>query len=162
MGGKQHKYRLSVEWTGNRGKGTTTYSGYSRDHSIRGENKPPILGSSDPAFRGDATRWNPEELLLASVAACHKLWYLHLCATAGISVVAYSDEAEATMVEAANGAGRFVEATLRPHVTIAAGGDTTEAGRLHQAAHAFCFIANSVNFPITSEPTISVAPASAK
>jgi organic hydroperoxide reductase OsmC/OhrA len=154
---KNHTYRVAVEWIGNRGHGTPGHAGYGRDHTISAGAKPPIAGSSDPAFRGDPGRWNPEELLLASISACHKLWYLGLCAKAGISVVSYRDEAEATMVEEPNGAGRFVSATLRPRITIRAGADMDEATRLHHEAHAYCFIANSVNFPIACEPNITAA-----
>jgi organic hydroperoxide reductase OsmC/OhrA len=157
MAGKQHSYRVTIEWTGNRGLGTQDAAGYSRDHTISAGAKPAIAGSSDPAFRGNAARWNPEDLLLASIAACHKLWYLGLCARAGISVLGYRDEAEAIMVEEPNGAGRFAGAVLNPRVTIRAGGDVATATRLHRDAHEYCFIANSVNFPITCEPTISVA-----
>jgi organic hydroperoxide reductase OsmC/OhrA len=155
MAGRQHIYRVIVEWTGNRGSGTSNGAGYGRDHTISAGAKPPIAGSSDPAFRGDPARWNPEDLLLASISACHKLWYLGLCAEAGICVLSYRDEAAATMTEDPNGAGRFVSATLRPTITIQVGGDIAQAIRLHQAAHESCFIANSVNFPITCEPTIT-------
>ena len=108
-----------------------------------------------PLRGGDPARWNPEDLLLASISACHKLWYLGLCAEAGISVLSYRDGAEATMAEDRGGAGRFVSATLRPRITIKAGGDIAQAIRLHHDAHRYCFIANSVNFPITCEPTIT-------
>jgi len=155
MADKRHTYRVTVEWTGNRGPGAANHAGYSRDHTIAAGAKPPIAGSSDPAFRGDAARWNPEDLLLASLSACHKLWYLGLCAGAGISVVSYRDEAEATMVEERNGAGRFVNAVLRPRITIRAGGDLATAIRLHHDAHAYCFIANSVNFAVTCEPIVT-------
>ena len=107
-----------------------------------------------PDFRGDKTRWTPEDLLLASIAACHKLWYLHLCATSGISVTNYRDEAEAVMAVDDSGGGRFVRAVLRPTIVIQTGGDIALATRLHHDAHERCFIANSVNFPITCEPTI--------
>jgi len=143
-----HHYRLAVEWTGNRGTGTSGYRDYERSHVIRADGKPDIAGSSDPAFRGDAARWNPEELLLASASACHKLWYLHLCADAGIVVTAYVDHAEATL----NG-DRFERIVLRPHVTISAG-DRELAARLHHQAHEECYIAKSVNFPIDCEPSI--------
>lgn len=155
MTGKQHTYRVTVEWTGNRGLGTPNRAGYGRDHTIKAGTKPPIAGSADPAFRGDPARWNPEDLLLASIAACHKLWYLDLCARAGISVIAYQDEAEATMVEDPNGAGRFVSAVLRPKIAIRPGGDMAIAKRLHHDAHEYCFIASSVNFPVTCEPEIT-------
>jgi len=155
MADRQHSYCVTVEWTGNRGLGTPSLAGYGRDHTISAGAKPPIAGSSDPAFRGDPARWNPEDLLLASISACHKLWYLGLCAEAGISVLSYRDGAEATMAEDRGGAGRFVSATLRPRITIKAGGDIAQAIRLHHDAHRYCFIANSVNFPITCEPTIT-------
>jgi organic hydroperoxide reductase OsmC/OhrA len=155
MAGKQHTYRVTVEWTGNRGLGTPNHTGYGRDHIISTAAKPPIAGSSDAAFRGDAARWNPEDLLLASISACHKLWYLGLCAKVGISVVSYRDEAEATMVEQPNGAGRFVSAVLRPRISIQPGGDMAIAHRLHHDAHEYCFIANSVNFPVSCEPIIT-------
>ena len=95
----EHKYQTTVEWTGNHGTGTSGYRAYGREHVIWSGNKPEIPGSSDPAFLGDPSRWNPEELLLASVSACHKLWYLHLCADAGIAVLAYVDQAEGTMTD---------------------------------------------------------------
>ena len=151
---KQHLYRVTVEWTGNRGLGTLGHAGYDRDHTISAGAKPPIAGSSDPAFRGDPARWNPEELLLASISACHKMWYLDLCAKVGISVLSYRDDAEAVMAESRNGAGRFIAAVLHPGIVIRAGGNIAEAHRLHHDAHEYCFIANSVNFPVTCEPTI--------
>ena len=155
MTGRQHTYRVSIEWTGNRGRGTPGPTGYDRDHMITSGTKPPIAGSSDPAFRGDPARWNPEELLLASISACHKLWYLGLCARSGISVVSYRDEAEGTMAEDPNGAGRFISAVLRPAIVIQAAGDIAEATRLLRDAHEYCFIANSVNFPVTVIPVIT-------
>ena len=155
---KTHYYSVTVEWTGNTGTGTSGYRNYERRHEISaGTLKPTIPGSSDPAFRGDPARWNPEELLVASVSACHKLWYLHLCADAGIVVVAYIDHAEGVMDEAADGSGCFRRMILRPQVTVAAGSDIAKALELHDAAHAKCFIANSVNFPVEHEAEISVA-----
>jgi organic hydroperoxide reductase OsmC/OhrA len=154
MAAKKHTYRVAVEWTGSGGSGTISYAGYGRDHVISAGTKPPIAGSSDPAFRGDAARWNPEDLLVAAIAACHKLWYLHLCAASGIAVLSYRDEAEGTMQEDGNGAGRFISATLRPRVTIRTSDDAEKATSLHHDAHSYCFIANSVNFPITCQPVI--------
>jgi organic hydroperoxide reductase OsmC/OhrA len=157
MAGRQHVYQVIVTWIGNRGAGTPDRTGYGREHSIEAAGKPPIAGSSDPAFRGDPARWNPEELLLASLSACHKLWYLDLCARSGVSVVSYRDEARAAMAEEPDGAGRFVGATLYPVVSIRTGGDIVTATRLHHDAHRHCFIANSVNFPVTCEPVITYA-----
>jgi organic hydroperoxide reductase OsmC/OhrA len=157
MGGKQHHYKVQVVWTGNEGDGTASFRSYRRDHDLRAPGKPPIPGSSDPGFRGDPARWNPEELLVASLSACHKLWYLGLCAQAGIVVTAYEDEAEGSMVEEAGGAGQFTEVTLRPRVTIATPAGIEAARNLHAKAHEMCFIARSVNFPVACEPVITVA-----
>ena len=154
---RDHRYSVIVTWHGNRGTGTSAYGAYARDHEIAADGKVPIAGSSDPAFRGDRARWNPEELLLASLSACHQLWYLHLAAAAGIVVIDYADRAEGVMEEYADGSGRFSRVVLRPAVTLAAGSDVTRAEALHHIAHEKCFIANSVNFPVTCEPTIVVA-----
>lgn len=156
MAGKQHHYQVQVAWTGNVGFGTRSYRDYSRDHEIRAASKPFIPGSSDANFRGDAARWNPEELLVASLSACHKLWYLHLCAVGGVVVTAYLDNAEGVMLEAEDGSGRFVGLTLRPHVRLGAGSDPARATALHHDAHEMCFVANSVNFPVSIEPTFEV------
>jgi organic hydroperoxide reductase OsmC/OhrA len=154
---KLHKYSLQVVWTGDQGSGTSRYDAYSRDHLVRAANKPAIEASSDPAFRGDNTRHNPEELFVASLSSCHMLWYLHLCAMNGIVVTSYVDDPVGTMEETAQGSGRFTDIVLRPQVTIGAGGDVKLADRLHEEAHKFCFIANSVNFPVRCEPTTNIS-----
>lgn len=154
---KHHKYTLQVVWTGDQGSGTSSYTAYSRDHLVRVANKPAIEASSDPAFRGSATRHNPEELFVASLSSCHMLWYLHLCAVNGIAVTGYVDDPLGTMEETAQGSGRFTDVVLRPQVTIGAGGDVTLAVRLHEEAHKFCFIANSVNFPVRCEPSTDIS-----
>lgn len=150
----KHEYRVTVEWTGNLGSGTETYGSYSRDHAIRAGGKE-IAGSSDASFRGDESRWNPEELLVASLAACHKLWYLHLCAVNGIAVLSYVDDAEGVMVTDGAGSGKFTSVTLHPRIVVATGADLDVAERLHHEAHALCFIANSVNFPVNCSATIT-------
>lgn len=160
MTAKTHHYNVKISWTGNTGIGTKTYAGYERAHEITALGKPPIAGSSDPAFRGNKQRWNPEELLVASLSACHKLWYLGLCAQAGIVVTAYEDETEGTMVEDPNGAGQFTSVVLKPHVTIKAECDELKALALHYTAHEMCFIARSVNFPVLHQPIIVKTPAS--
>jgi len=146
-----------MRWTGNQGQGTKSYTGYKRDHELSVDGKPPIPGSSDPNFRGDRTRYNPEELLVASLSACHMLWYLHLCSEAGIVVTDYQDDAKGSMTETTDGGGHFTKVTLRPAVSIAVGGDTDQAHQLHEKAHHLCFIANSVNFPVVCEPSLKVA-----
>lgn len=151
---RRHSYQIELAWTGNRGSGTSSYGEYGRDHEVRAPGKSPIPGSSDPSFRGDAARWNPEELLVASLSACHQLWYLHLCADAGVVVTAYEDHAEGVMVEADGGEGQFESVVLRPRVTIGAESDAALAERLHQTAHEKCFIARSVAFAVVCEPAI--------
>ncbi|MDG5494343.1 OsmC family protein [Niveispirillum sp. BGYR6] len=155
---KQHHYAVNVTWTGNQGTGTSAYRAYSRDHLINAGDKPAIAGSSDPSFRGDPARWNPEELLLASLSACHKLWYLGLCAGAGIVVTDYQDAAEGWMVEHPGGEGQFTRVLLRPTVTLAKEADGEKARDLHHTAHEKCFIARSVNFPVEVEPVFVTAP----
>jgi organic hydroperoxide reductase OsmC/OhrA len=152
--GKRHEYKLGLEWTGNKGEGTKTYRSYSRDYSISADGKPIILGSSDPAFRGDAGRFNPEDFLVAGLSACHMLSYLHLCAVNGIVVMDYKDAATGWMEERPDGSGAFTEVVLHPEVTIAAGGDAAKAESLHEKAHELCFIANSVNFGVRTSAKI--------
>ena len=151
---KEHSYEVQVDWTGNDGDGTKTYKGYRRDHTITSKGKPPIEGSSDPNFRGDAGRYNPEELLVASLSACHMLWYLHLCSANRITVVDYRDAALGVMQENSDGSGEFVRVTLRPAVKVAAGSDRMKARDLHHEAHRLCFIARSVKFPVEVEAEI--------
>jgi organic hydroperoxide reductase OsmC/OhrA len=155
---REHRYPVTITWTGNLGTGTSAYDAYSRGYVIGGDRKPAIAGSSDPVFRGERTRWNPEELLVASLSACHQLWVLHLCAYAGIAVVNYVDHAEGTMTESADGGGGFTRVILRPHVTLAFGSNVERIADIHRDAHAKCFIANSVNFPVDCEPRTYVAP----
>jgi organic hydroperoxide reductase OsmC/OhrA len=154
---KEHSYAVQVNWTGNLGPGTSGYRAYSRNHEISADGKPILPGSSDPNFRGDPSRYNPEDLLVSSLSACHLLWYLHLCAEAGIVVLEYSDQASGTMVETPDGGGHFDEVVLKPTVLIGAGGDAALAERLHERAHHLCFIANSVNFPVHCRPTVQVS-----
>jgi organic hydroperoxide reductase OsmC/OhrA len=155
MGDKQHQYPVEVVWTGNHGTGTKTYQGYGREHEVRVTGKPAIAGSSDAAFRGDGTKHNPEDMLVASVSSCHMLWYLHLAAVAGVVVTAYADSAVGTLLESAHD-GRFTEVVLRPQVTITADSDPARAASVHEDAHHACFIANSVNFPVRCEPRIVI------
>ncbi len=153
MSDKTHRYAVAVTWTGNEGTGTSSYRAYRRDHEVAADGKATIEGSSDPAFRGDPKRWNPEELLVASLSTCHMLWFLHLASDAGLVVTAYEDSPVGTMVETPDGGGRFSEVVLHPRVTVGAG-DTGRADALHREAHGKCFIANSVKFPVRCEATI--------
>ena len=159
MADKCHSYSIRRDWTGIRAPARLRTAAYSRAHEINAQGKTAIAGSSDPVFRGDAARWNPAELLIAALSACHQLWYLHLCADAGIVVVAYSDDASGVEIAQADGAGQFESVTLRPHVNLAAGSDENIARRLHDAAAEKCFIARSVSFRVEHEPTFEIASA---
>lgn len=152
---KTHSYTVKIEWTGNLGQGTSHYKTYTRNHEISVGGKPTIPASSDSAFRGDSTRYNPEELLVASLSTCHMLWYLHLCAEAEIIVISYTDEPTGTMTETDRGGGHFTEVVLRPNIIIGATSDRERAISLHHKAHELCFIANSVNFPVRCQSTIT-------
>ncbi len=150
---KSHQYNTHVRWSGG-GEGTTSYRSYSRNFTIGAQGKADIAGSSDPAFRGEATRYNPEELLVASLSSCHMLWYLHLCSVNDIAVLEYRDDATGTMEER-DGMGQFVRVTLRPTIKVSAGNDLARAIALHDEAHRLCFIARSVNFPVDVEPEVA-------
>jgi organic hydroperoxide reductase OsmC/OhrA len=153
---KSHSYDVRVAWTGNTGVGTAGYADYRRDTVTTAGDKDGLLGSSDPNFRGDPARWNPEELLLTSLSQCHLLWYLDLVARAGVVVTDYVDEPSATMVLNSDGSGQFQRVVLRPSVTITDPDDRSRALELHSRAHDMCFIARSVNFPVDCEPTVGV------
>lgn len=150
---KTHQYRLKLRWDGNGSAGTTTYSSYTRNHEIAFEGKPVMQLSSDPYFRGDGSRLNPEELLVSALSSCHMLSYLHLCAVNQIVITQYDDEATGNMVEDGDGGAHFTEVMLRPRVTISSG-DPETARHLHEKASELCFIARSVNFPVRHEPAI--------
>ena len=147
-----HNYNLVVKWTGNKGLGTSSYAGYERSHTIFVDNKTDILASSDPKFRGDKTRHNPEELFLASISSCHMLWYLHLCSEAKVVVVDYVDNVTGVMEETADGGGHFTQVILHPEVVVTEDSMIEKSNELHQMANEKCFIANSLNFKVQHNP----------
>jgi len=149
----EHFYNARMVWTGGRHGATASYDSYSREYTAVCEGKPELVGTADPAFRGDATKHNPEDLLLISLSACHLLSYLAECARVGISVIDYEDQAQGKLA-IKDGKMRFVEVVLKPRVVVAQGTDLARARALHERAHAGCFIANSVSFPVTNEPVI--------
>jgi organic hydroperoxide reductase OsmC/OhrA len=152
---ERHEYTVTVTWTGNKGTGTSGYRDYERSHDIAAEGRPDIPATSDPAFRGDPARWNPEQLLVAAVSDCHMLWYLHLCAKSGVVVESYVDDATGAMAMEKSGAGQFTEVVLRPRIKVADAQMLGKAGELHEKAHEMCFIARSVNFPVRVEPLVT-------
>ncbi|MEJ1091761.1 OsmC family protein [Microbacterium istanbulense] len=152
----EHHYALTSTWTGNLGTGTSGYRDYRRDVTIEVDGKPALAASSDKPFRGDPERWNPEDLLVAALSECHLLSYLHACVTAGVVVTSYRDEATGIMREDGRGSGSFAEVTLHPQVTVADASMIEAAQQAHHQAHEWCFIANSVNFPVLHEATVTV------
>jgi organic hydroperoxide reductase OsmC/OhrA len=149
---KKHYYEVAILW--NDTNGTKGYDRYSRDHVIAVTGKPSIAASSDQSFRGNAAKYNPEELFLASISNCHMLWYLHLCAVNGIIVLDYKDQAQGVMEEQANGSGKFTGVTLHPVVTVSSKEMIDTAQELHSEANKFCFIANSLNFAVIHQPKV--------
>jgi len=155
---REHHYSITTTWTGNLGTGTSDYRAYSRDHEITIAGKSaPLPGSSDAAFGGDPRRYTPEELLVVSLSGCHMLWFLHLCADAGIAVTEYKDDASGAMSEHADGSGEFTRVILRPRAVITDAARIADAMALHARAHELCFIARSVNFPVQHEPVVFAA-----
>jgi organic hydroperoxide reductase OsmC/OhrA len=155
---RTHTYELTVTWTGNLGSGTSSYRAYDRDHEVTAHRRPVLFGSSDPSFRGDARKWSPEQLLVAALSQCHMLWYLHLAADRGIVVTEYVDHPVGVMTEDAVGLGRFTVVTLRPAVGVTHASMVVSAGTAHAEANARCFIARSVNFPVSHEPRVRITP----
>ena len=146
---------MTSRWTGNSGSGTSGYAAYSRAHECLGPGKlAPIPGSSDPAFRGDPTRYNPEELLVGALSTCHMLWVLHLCADAGIVVTEYTDEAWGEMVEHADGSGEMKRVVLRPRLRISDPARAADLAAIHVRAHAVCPLARSMRFPVEHDPVV--------
>lgn len=153
----EHHYSLTVEWTGNLGNGTSSYRGYSRNHDIRIPGLPVLAGSADPTFHGSRDRYNPEQLLLAALAQCHMLSFLHVAVRHGVVVTGYQDDATGVMRLNRDGSGQFESVTLNPRVTVADPAHLQLEEQLHREANAVCFIARSVNFPVRHSPVTVAA-----
>lgn len=153
----EHHYEINLNWTGNRGTGTSGYKAYGRDHSVTAEGLPVLLGSADKTFHGDRDRWNPEQLLLTALAQCHMLSYLHVAVLHGVVVIKYEDTATGMLVLNADGSGQFESATLHPKIFVADPEMAELALTLHAEASTKCFIARSVNFPVHHEPGLLTA-----
>jgi organic hydroperoxide reductase OsmC/OhrA len=149
---KEHHYQATIHWTGNKGIGTQDYKSYERSHVTSIAGKQDIAGSSDPAFRGDKTKHNPEDLLVSALSGCHMLWYLHFCSVNGVVVTDYEDNTTGTMIENEDGSGQFTQVILSPIVTVKENSMIEKANKLHHNAHQSCFIARSVNFEVILKP----------
>jgi organic hydroperoxide reductase OsmC/OhrA len=147
-----HFYAKLV-WSGGALGPTESVEHYSREFRAEFEGKPPLRGSADPAFHGDPTLYNPEDLLLSSVAASHMLSYLAVCAHARIAVRSYEDAPVATLARRDKKV-RFVDVLLRPKVVLNTGSDIEKARALHERAHNICVVVNSVNFPVRHETEV--------
>jgi organic hydroperoxide reductase OsmC/OhrA len=148
----EHVYTAELIWHGDH---TRTYEAYTRGHSVQINGKPDLVVTADPAFRGDPTLHNPEDLLLASISSCHMLTYLALCARARIDVRSYRDQVSGTLRLTPDGGGHFIEVLLRPQVVVAHEDMLPRARHFHGEVHKYCFIARSVNFPIRCEAVVS-------
>ncbi len=155
--GREHQYKTNLVWVGNKGSGTMDYRSYDRNFVVAFAGKKDLEGSSDSVFLGDKTKYNPEDLLLASVSSCHMLWFLHLCSENGIVVIEYKDNAIGTMTENADGSGQFKAIVLYPDVLISSSAQIEKANSLHQEVSKMCFIANSLNFMVKHMPTCKAA-----
>lgn len=151
---KQHDFPSKIVWTGNQGTGTSAYRAYERTWDLAVEGKETVHCSNDPLLGGDPSKYNPEDLLISALASCHMLWYLHLCSTAGVTVTAYEDNPVGIGESEPSGKGRFLEAILKPKITITSDSDAEKAVALHDEIHNYCFIARSVNFPVKFEVEI--------
>lgn len=154
MAAKTHDYTVKIEWTGNRGTGTSAYRAYDRNWDLATPGKPLMHCSNDPLLGGNHEKHNPEDMLIAALSSCHMLWYLHLCSEAGVIVTSYQDNPIAVGEVEPSGKGRFLSATLKPRIEITAESDPVKAAQLHDEIHQVCFVARSVNFPVTYEPEI--------
>ena len=158
----EHHYSVRIQWQGNRGSGTSDYRSYGRQHVIEAAGKHDISGSADRVFHGDRDRWNPEELLVAALAQCHMLSYLHVAASHGVIVTEYADAPVGVLVQTPDGGGSITSVVLHPVVTVEAAPGQEDAVvalavELHEEAERKCFIAASVSFPVTHEVTTAIA-----
>jgi organic hydroperoxide reductase OsmC/OhrA len=151
-----HTYKLTAEWTGNKGEGTKNVRAYDRSHTVSIQGKPELFLTTDNAAVGDKSKLNPEDLLVSALSSCHLLSYLYLCAMEGIVVTSYTDNATGIMIEEASGAGSFKEVTLNPIFSVTDESMVERAIELHHKAHEICYIANSVNFEVRCNPSCSV------
>lgn len=147
-----YTYRCALEWTGAE-ISPTNVATFSRDARVTFTSGVTIDLSAAPEFRGNASRTNPEELFVVSLASCQMLTYLFLAARNGVQVTGYADAAEGELA-VKDGKLRMTRVTLHPTITIAAGADPAKAHDLVERAHGDCFIANSVACDVAIEASI--------
>jgi organic hydroperoxide reductase OsmC/OhrA len=149
-------FKAKLSWRLKEESTFATAKNYTKSHSIAIEGKELLQVSAAKAFKGDASLYNPEDLLLSSVVSCHMMSYLYVCQQNRIEILSYHDNAEATLEILDNGGGRFIEVRLFPTVIVKEKKQIQLALLLHQKANELCFIANSCNFPIVHQATCNV------
>lgn len=153
-------YQITLSYPANAGQAMPPDAEYSRNSAIQSEGKHVVAASSPASYGGDSTRYNPEELMLMSLAQCHMLTYLAIAAKKQLKVLRYEDRAVGQLgVGKVGGIGiegklSMQQVTLHPRVTVAKGTNLDDARNIHIKAHANCFMANSVNFPVTTDPVM--------
>ena len=152
----EHNYKLTAEWTGNKGDGTKNVRTYDRSHTVSIQGKPDLFLTTDNPAVGDKSKLNPEDLLVSALSSCHMLSYLYLCSLEGVIITSYLDNATGIMIENESGGGKFKEVTLNPIVSVTEVSMVEKAIALHHKAHEICYIANSVNFEVKCNPTCTI------
>lgn len=145
-----HRFPLSLRW-----RGPSDGDAYARGALAEAPGKAPLDLSAGPAFQGDGRLWNPEDLLGASLSACHLLSFLSLCERAGLVLRGYEDRAE-VVLGAVRKVPQVTEIHLRPRVRIARAGDAEAAAELCRRAARLCFVGNALRARVTVEPEVIV------
>ena len=150
-----HRYQAHIAWTGSTADGIAAYD---RAHDATcPPAATPLALTSDPAFRGDPAKLNPEQLLVLAASSCQMLSFLAVAARARIDVVAYEDDAEGVMPEDDQPL-RITRIVLRPHITTKGDLDPDRLRKLVDTAHRHCFIANSLRTEIDIMPRFTSSP----
>ena len=150
-----HHFEATVRWPAESTQKLPPDPAFSRNAILGSPGHADVPGSAPTVFGGDATRYNPEELVTLALAHCHMLTYLALAAKKRVAVLAYEDRATVELgKDPVSGKMKLLSAQLRPKVTVARGTDVNEALAMHAKAHEYCFVANSVNFPVANAPEI--------
>ena len=153
MNGKEQVFKASLAWQPMGKK--FSYKEYSRFYLVRSEGKADFMATAAPEYFGSKYHYNPEDMLVVALSACHMLTYLAFAANSKIEVLSYEDDASGTLAEEGK-VVKFKEVILRPKIKITAASDKNKAAELHDKAHHGCFIANSVNFAVKVEPVFEV------
>ena len=141
-------YTATVRWDRKSAEGFAKGQ-YSRAHewAFDGGHVMPASASPHvvPAPWSDPGGVDPEEAFVASLSACHMLFFLDFARRGGWVINSYVDEAEGELGKGPDGRMAMTRVTLRPRVEWQdEGPGPTTLADLHHKAHEACFIANSV------------------